>query len=250
VLKAVVGSLPELPKAKGVVAQAEKNCIIYERYLLLHVLPNIHIIMGNSSSEYSLIALLHQPSINKGDDDVEIDIYVVGHGDVEKCQLFIVHSHPQLVASNFGTLKRRITTDEEESLEKRNIIKREEDLTNAGGHTPIDSDLFEELHYDQLLTQQLDLPVSYLETRHGTEAPLHYELPTASDASHGDYTITLLLTYVDGEGNIHQDREDVEVHVNTTREQWEPWPTRARIAGAIIAVGSLVITAYGTLPCG
>jgi len=56
------------------------------------------------------------------------------------------------------------------------------------------------------------------EMTHDDHPPIHYELNTLDDATPGDYKILFGLTYSNDE-KVYQDKEEIEIHVNSWREE-------------------------------
>lgn len=204
-------------------------------------------IMTDESCKYSLIPLIHNPQIDPGD-EVKIDVYIVGTGNVERSQLFIVHSHPILIADNIGRITTSMTIDKDDDVISGSEAighrsRTTHDLTDAGGHYTFDNRYFSQIQYDERTIDRLDFSVSYLETRHDGIPPLQYRLQTDSSAAPGEYTISLVLTYESKHSVVHQDRQDIKIHVNSKAQQLEPIPTIVGIIAALIALISLILTA-------
>lgn len=203
----------------------------------------------NQSARYTLVPFVHNPRIDPGE-EILIDVFIIGDGDVPRSQLFIAHSYPILVSDNIGRVKRSMTIDEGDIISGDAIDDVIEDceevsgdLTSTGGHYSFDERYLTELNYDEDEISKLGFPPSFLETRHDGRPPLRYRLPTDKGGTPGNYTVTIVFTYECEQGTIQQDRQDISIHVNNKREQWEPVPTIAGVFAAIIALFSLIIAA-------
>jgi len=204
--------------------------------------------MSNESAcRYTLVTNLHKPSIDAGE-TITCDLFIVGSGAVQRSQIFVGHSNPNLVDENIGSVKTSLIIDENDEIVYGDAAldharDHTDDLSEAGGHYSFDNRYFETIDYDLDEIEDLDFGVSFLETRHDTHVPLQFQLPTSENAKPGDYTIPLVLTYESEESVLRQTKEPISIHINDAREQWEPWPTYARIAIAVIGTVSLMLTA-------
>ena len=210
--------------------------------------------MGTQDGTYSLVPLLKQPRIDP-DEDIEVDLYIVGSGDIKAAQLFIVHSHPDLV-SDFGTIEASLaplTQDgsdpDEDVLTGEDARDSEYTTTNSliqnGCHLPLSPALFE----SSATTRELTLPfgVGYLEQKYNDKPPITYTVPTSDSVVPGEYALHMVLSYETDTGKIKQDSHKIPVHVRNTREQHNRGITIARYMAAILALFSLIVTAVAAL---
>lgn len=210
--------------------------------------------MATRDGTYSLVPLLKQPRIDPTE-DIEIDVYIVGSGDIRAAQLFVVHSHPDLV-SDFGTIEASLAPlthaeyDPDEGVVTGRAAEESEYTTaNAlvqnGCHFPLAPALFDAPATNRELT--LPFGAGYLEQTHNSKPPITYTVPTNESVAPGEYSLQMVLSYETGTGEIKQDAHKVPVHVRNYREQHNRGITIARYAAAILALLSLVVTAVAAL---
>ncbi|TKX81343.1 hypothetical protein [Halorubrum sp. SD626R] len=210
--------------------------------------------MATRDGAYSLVPLLKQPRIDPTE-QIEIDLYIVGSGDVRTAQLFVVHSHPDLV-SDFGTIDSSLAPLTEQEYDPDEGILTGEaaedseytttnELVQNGCHFPLSPALFESPATNRDLT--LPFGASYLEQKHNGDPPITYTVPTDNSVAPGEYALHMVLSYETGTGEIKQDAHKIPVHVRNTREQHNRGITIARYAAAILALLSLLVTAAAAL---
>lgn len=203
-------------------------------------------LVGGTPS-YELIPVLRTPSINPGR-KIEIDLFISGSGQVDSCQLTIIHAHPQLLdfdREHPGKIYRGViyNQDNEKSLRGRECIEDSGysavvNTNQNGTRINISPEL---LSYDSS-DNEAETSLGNLERTHpteGNEPPFQICLFTDSDADPTDYEITFVLT-VAKNGDVFTARESVKPHIKTKREQHETGITYAIVGSAIIAFVSLV----------
>lgn len=214
------------------------------------------------SSAYTLIPVCQDPDVSPGETLI-VDLYISGIGDLDKNKLYINFANENLAdKADPGEIKIGIgpqmieerlvpTFLDPEDLPSDNIYSVDgfgaiiglpswiTSIANQRDSGPkrLGDEDYEEIElqdpevYDPILT----------ETRDGIP-PIRLELNIDSNAKPGDYTLVFVLVYDSGFMNKkYFDRREVQIHVNTLRERWEPYPTGFAVAGAVAAVLSLII---------
>lgn len=222
--------------------------------------------MTDPKTAYSLITVVKKPRINPGE-DIEIDIYISGEGDIEAAQLFIVHSRPTQEFDSGATVRSNLAPlDEQEfdhqtdvltgvDAEDSGYISKRSGLQN-GAHIPIPPQLFESSGVTVGREIIFPFEIRHTETTYEdrndekTLSPFTYTLPTkksllptkeSTDA--GEYTIHTVITYEAPDGTIHQDKNQSKVTVRNYIEQHSFGLTIARYLLAFLALLSLIVTA-------
>ena len=79
------------------------------------------------------------------------------------------------------------------------------------------------------------------EMTHDDHPPIHYELNTRDDATPGDYKILFGLTYSNDE-KVYQDKEEIEIHVNSWREEHQSMLELVGVFGVLASIGILLFS--------
>lgn len=200
---------------------------------------------------YTLIPIVRTPNVDPGE-TIEIDLFFSGAGNPHENKLSVYHSHPNLVDhDNPGYLSVSVGWTEERNLLVGNEALGSEELetrkhmSEYGFIAQMSNSHFvkENIVYGEK-GPDFDYPVKISESVNDGIAPLRYRLHTDSQAKSGDYDITFVFTYgeeaIGDKMRVNQDRQDVCIHLNNKREQWEPVPTIAGISVALLALASLV----------
>lgn len=189
-------------------------------------------------SSHVPIPILRTPTIDPGE-EVTVDLFVSGAGDVDWCYLTVLHAHPEIVQQrDSGDLIRGV------HIRNGEVLRGTEDLAEVGlekiglnqtgCRIGIDTELLKKGSRDEL---------GLLEQTHPQDdgdPPFRLKLKTSDDAPPGgDYEISFILVYETAEAIVTA-RAPVEVHVRTIREQHSKELVAATIAGAMIALISLV----------
>lgn len=195
--------------------------------------------MTDSKSSYIPIPILRTPIINPGE-EITVDLFVSGTGDVDWCYLTILHAHPELVQrEDSGNFIEGVRIHNDTVLRGTKAIQEvgvpDIGLNQTGIRYVIDRELLKWGSRDEQ---------GLLEQTHPQDdgdPPFRLELNTIDDdaLSGGDYEISFVLVYETTE-EIITTREVVEVHVRSIREQHSKKLVAATIAGAVIALVSLI----------
>jgi len=197
---------------------------------------------------YALVPVLRTPSICPGQ-EIEIDLFISGDGEVDACHLTILHAHPNLLdleRDNPGKVYRGVMYHQEkeevlrgqEKINDDDTVSGEFDTNITGTRIKISSELFDSGDDDG----RENPPLRELERTHpenGNDPPFRLYLFTDCNASPGDYEITCVLTYAKDDRTFTA-RETVEPHIKTYREQNNKWIAYAIIGGSVIALISLI----------
>lgn len=200
---------------------------------------------------YTLIPVLQTPEIDPGD-IVEVDFYISAIGDIDKNRLHIVYAYDDLFAEDVGFLSPGVKGGVDESG-RQGIIPKEDgdditwDLSSTGTQISLPSWFFLDMPSEHTKSGGLAgleghaeaYPQKVSEVRYGDFAPLEMKFNTTTEAAPGNYTITIIFSY-ESNGELFTDREEVQFHINTFREQYEPIPTTIAVIAGIAAVLSLV----------
>lgn len=206
------------------------------------------------SASYSLIPVVKEPRINPGD-EIDIDLYVIGAGNVQSAQLSIVHSHTDLPSLSSGTVQSHLAPLKESEYEaEEGVLTGEKAGESAyvtektyirnGCHFPIPSEFFN--RFEPFPDQEFPVPfgIKYTEITHDQKPPLNYSLPTESSTRPGKYTLHFALTYQTDCGVVHQDTHKVTVELRNFFERHNKGIAIARYVAAFVALLSLLVTAY------
>ena len=218
---------------------------------------------------YTVIPSLDRNRIEAGE-PLEIDLYLSGYGPVERSKLYI--QQPDLldetdpgewtVAVRDGRLDESLDSFDVEGMEFVEDYLSEQDsaavIPLTGEDALVSRPLAQPANRASLVRsfflddpdsvkslQRLEshrrdqvYPGIVAEATHDGHPPIQLRLNTRPDAHSGDYAIQIVFTYGNNQ-EVYQDVRSVDVHVKTPREQLEPVPTLARVAGFGIAVTGL-----------
>jgi hypothetical protein len=203
--------------------------------------------LGRVTPSYELIPVLRTPSISPGK-DIEIDLFISGSGQVDTCNLTIMHAHPELLdldREHPGKIYRGVVYDQEGGK----FLRGRECIEDSGYSAVVNTNqngtrinISPQLLSDNSSDSEAEASLGDLERTHpteGNESPFRICLFTDSDADPTDYEITFVLT-VTKNGDVFTERESVKPHIKTYREQHERSITYAIVGSAIIALVSLV----------
>lgn len=181
-----------------------------------------------------------------------IYIYIVGYGNPTRNKLSIHHTQPEILReTNVGKVKtaiagsvsnNRVVGFQSGELVRWTSDQSEMNLDQSGSTIYLNEAFFiDSIPARSIPEAILDskYPAILSEMSPGSHAPIEVLFNVAEDAEPGDYDIHTTLTY-GKEDNIKQDNDRVRIHVNTPREQLEPWVTRVAIISVGIALLSLV----------
>lgn len=193
----------------------------------------------SNASAYTPIPILRTPAINPGE-DITVDLFISGAGDVEWCYLTILHAHPEIIdPRESGEIIPSVHVYDNKvlcGLEKleEEVGDQELSVNQTGVRLGIDR---------ELLTQESGEDLGPLERTHPLDdgdPPYRLELKTVDDAPlGGNYEISFVLVYKTAE-EIVTTRETVKVHVKTSSERYSKEIAIATIISAAIALISLI----------
>lgn len=203
--------------------------------------------------QYTIVPILRTSHVNRGE-KVIITFFISGVGEVKNNKLWIGTDYPYLLCDEDpGVAKPGYVIEDGQLIplsDSSDPTSHDLDLPpeDVGIFIKLPDQFFKTIDVDNggnlvgvlEFSEQNEYSRQKLgEITYGGEKPIKLELNIAKDAPPGNYNIPVVFTY-SGKNTTEHDSFDVQFHVNTKREEYEPWPTRVAVGAGIAAVLSLI----------
>lgn len=215
--------------------------------------------MKDKDPSYSLVPLLKRSRINKGD-NINIELYIVGDGSVEKGQIFIYHSDAILSSGASGKIQSNMAPISGEELDSPDDIlcgeeAKDSDYTTESTfiqrytHCPIPGEIITSSKRGSGLSNDsnLQFEIGYTEAPEEMNPPFEYTLETTSSVDAGEYKIHAGLLYETPKGDVRQDTHELTVNVRNKLEKYSGIVFVIKVIALGLGVLSVVLTAYSTI---
>lgn len=194
---------------------------------------------------YSITTVCERSDVKPGD-EVTIEVFLIGQGDLGRHRLDIIPGHTDLTGKEVGTVRQSVAYENGQTVTGDEALE----LGLEHGYTLSDSGRYFAFHPEILTPVDTDsgdntLALTPFGQYHDGHAPIEITLKTREDARAGDYTITLMFSY-ETDGEIKQTTTTVDIRVMSRSEQYQPYTNYAIIATAALGFVSL-LTRPGTL---
>ncbi|MFC6825241.1 hypothetical protein [Halopelagius fulvigenes] len=198
-----------------------------------------------ATPKYQIVTSTNRISVSQGE-KTTFSVYLTGYGEIERHKMSVFLDYSSLLSG--GEIVIPFHKDNEGNvsfggpvLEEGNQLVHQIQgnsatlflsellfIDNPGFESPPEDNALERLY-----------PVIVAEGDWSEHAPIQVELDIAEDAEPGDYDFQMFLLYSD-RLDAFQSSAVVEIHVQSKVEEYEPWPQRFAILGALIALASLI----------
>lgn len=168
-------------------------------------------------SSFRVTPILKTPNINKGD-EIKIDLFISGYGNVNECKLHVQYSHPELINEDHpGKVEYSIRDVGNEVVSGReHLYSIEGEHMSPVGFTSLLPDGF--FADDPTITSSTKMSRIMAERSHDGYPPVSLTLNTKEDVPPGNYAISVTITFEE-ESEIKQHQKEVVVHINNIREK-------------------------------
>lgn len=200
-----------------------------------------------ATPRYQIVPSANRISVSKGE-KTTFRVYLTGYGRIERQKLTLFLDYDSLLSPEGGRLSIPFAMDEEGNVsygepaigsENQFVREIEGNATtlSLSNFLFLDDPTFE--LPDEEGGDEWIYPTIIAEGDWGEHAPIEIELDIDEDAESGDYDFQLFMMYSDRLES-YQISSTVEIHVQSKVEEYEPWPQRFAIFGALIALFSLI----------
>ncbi|MFA9503925.1 hypothetical protein ACERIM_14270 [Natrinema sp. H-ect1] len=200
-----------------------------------------------STPKYEIVPSTNKISVSKGE-KATLRIYLTGYGEIERHKLTMFLEYDSLLSGEGGNFSIPFAKNEDGGISYgKPAIESDDQFVREieGNSTTVyitdfiffDSPAFE--FPDEKGSEDWMYPVIISEGDWGKHAPIEVELNIDEDAEPGDYDFQMFLMYSDRLES-YQSSTTVKIHVQSKVEEYEPWPQRFAIFGALVALASLI----------
>lgn len=192
--------------------------------------------MTNEYAVYTVTPILEDPYIDRGG-KLKLELYFSGQGDIKSNKLHIQFPLDRVFKKESSYIVRRFENEE-------GITEKTERADNIGHTMGLDEEYFK---YDTNSDSPEEFGRVNSERAYQGKAPLSVELQTKEDAVPGDYSIPITFTYKSEDGDLRQDFNEINFHVNSWQEENRKTLEVIAAIAAILTVLSIVGGSLGDM---
>ncbi|WP_367176189.1 hypothetical protein [Haloarcula rubripromontorii] len=196
---------------------------------------------------YQIITSTQRVSVSKGG-TAKFSVYFTGYGEIERFKMTTFVDYDSLLSDRGGKISIPFHKDEDDNISYGAPALEENNQfvhhikTNASTMYPSEFIFFDSPAFEFPPEEQAEerlYPTIISEGDWGDHAPMEIELDISEDIEPGNYDFQLVFLY-SGTLDSFQESSTVEIHVKSVVEEYEPWPQRFAILGALVALASLL----------
>ncbi|GAA5433233.1 hypothetical protein [Haloarcula japonica] len=196
---------------------------------------------------YQIVTSTKRVSVSKGG-TAKFSVYFTGYGEIERFKMTAFVDYDSLLSDSGGTISVPLHVDEDDNIsygapaleENNHFVHNIE--ANVSTMYPSEFIFFDSPAFESPPGENAEdrvYPTIISEGDWGDHAPLEIELDISEEAESGNYDFQFIFLY-SGTLDSFQESSTVEIHVKSVVEEYEPWPQRFAILGALVALASLL----------